>query len=179
MIRKRDTVCEPASSPRNFWEDRNWVTCFVLQKDVSKSPSKKAGLLTPKFPSGLRSPFRLALLSVSANFPWDGWDVQVAVRSPSPSRLSLVTLGTIRVVVATRLLTVTSIAFRWDAIRLWGLNFLLCWKFVFSFPFILTAIGFCIGRRCAVRVSGIVVQRRMGRFSIGHGFTNITTVIRL
>ena len=102
------------------------VTCFVLQKDFSKSPSKKAGLLTPKFPSGLKSPFRLSLQPVSANVPWDGWAVQVAVRSPSPSRLSLVTMGTIRVVVAIRLLIVASISFRWDAIRLWGLNFLLC-----------------------------------------------------
>ena len=95
------------------------VTCFVLQKDFSKSPSKIAGLLTPKFPSGLRSPFRLSLQPVLANFPWDGWAVQVAVRSPSPSWLSLVTLEAISVVVATRLLIVASIALRWDAIRLW------------------------------------------------------------
>lgn len=125
-VRKKDTVCEPASSQRNFWEGRNRDTCFVLQKDFSKSPSKISGLLTPKFPSGLRSPFRLSLQPVSANVPWDGWAVQVAVRSPSPSRLSLVTLGTIRVVVAIRLMRVTSIALRWDAIRLWKLFFLLC-----------------------------------------------------
>ena len=126
LVRKKDKVCEPASSPRNFWEDRNRDTCFVLQKDFSKSPSKKAGLLTPKFPSGLKSPFGFDLHPVSSNFPWDGWAVQAAVRSPSPSRLSLVTLGTIRVVVVIRLLIVTSIAIKWDAIRLWRLYFLVC-----------------------------------------------------
>ena len=60
-VKKKDKVCEPASSQRNFYEYKNWVTCFVLQKDFSKSPSKISGLLTPKFPSGLRSPFRLTL----------------------------------------------------------------------------------------------------------------------
>ena len=147
MVRKKDKVCEPASSQRNFWEGRNRDTCFVLQKDFSKSSSKISGLLTTKFPTGLKSPFRFALHPVSSNFPWDGWAVQVAVRSPSPSRLSLVTMVAISVVVAIRLLTVVSIALRWVAIRMRWLSFLLCWGFVFSFPSILTAIGFCIGRR--------------------------------
>ena len=138
-----------------------------------------SGLLTPKFPSGLRSPFRFALRPASSNFPWDGWAVQVAVRSPSPSRLSLVILVAVSVVVAIRLPEVISSAFRWDVIRLWWLSFLLCWGFVFSFPFILTAIGFYIRRRDVSRLRGNVVQRRMGSFSIGHGFTHIDTIIRL
>ena len=117
-IRKKDTVCEPVSSPRNFWEDRNWVTCFVLQKDFSKSPSKIAGLLTTKFPLGLRSPFRFDLRPASANFPWDGWAAHVAVRSPSPSRLSLVTLVAIRIGIAIRLLMVVSNAIRRGAVRI-------------------------------------------------------------
>ena len=110
-----------------FRRAANRVTCFVLQKDFSKSPSKISGLLTTKFPSGLRSPFRFALHPVSSNFPWDGWAVQVAVRSPIPSKLSLVTLEAVSVVVAIMFLIVASIAVRWDAIKLWGLPFLLCW----------------------------------------------------
>ena len=102
------------------------VTCFVLQKDFSKSPSKISGLLTPKFPSGLRSPFRFDLRLASANVPWDGWAVQVAVRSPSPSRLSLVILVAVRIGIAIRLLIVVIVAIRWDATRLWRLSFLLC-----------------------------------------------------
>ena len=70
--RKKDMVCEPASSPRNFWKDKNGVTRFVLQKDFSKSPSKISGLLTPKFPSGLTSSSGFALHPVSANIPGDG-----------------------------------------------------------------------------------------------------------
>ena len=79
-----------------------------------------------KFPSGLKSPFRFALRPASENFPWDGWVVQVADRSPSPSRLSLVILVAVSVVVAIRLPEVISSAFRWDVIRLWWLSFLLC-----------------------------------------------------
>ena len=112
-VNKKEMVCEPASSQRNFWEDRNGDTCLVLQKDFSKSPSKISDLLTTKFPSGLRSPFRFELHPASANFPWDGWTVQVAVRSPNPSRLSLVSLGTISVIVAISLLIVVSIAIGW------------------------------------------------------------------
>ena len=92
------------------------VTNNVVQKDFSKSPSKKAGLITPKFPSGLRSPFRSALRPASANFPWDGWAVQVADRSPS--RLSLVAMEAIRIGIAIRLLTVVYIAIRRGAVRI-------------------------------------------------------------
>ena len=110
LVRKKDKVCEPASSPKNFWEERNGDTCFVLQKDFSKSPSKISGLLAPKFPSGLRSPFRSALRPTSANFPWDGWTVQVANQSPSGP--SLVVMEAIRIGIAIRLLTVVSTAIR-------------------------------------------------------------------
>ena len=110
MVRKKDTVCEPASRQRNFWKGRNRDTCFVLQKDFSKSPSKIAGLLTPKFPSGLKSASWLALQPVSANFPWDGWAVQVA--DLSPFKLLLVALEAIRFVIAIRLLTVVSTAIK-------------------------------------------------------------------
>ena len=109
-------VCEPASSPRNFWKCKNRDTCFVLQKDFSKSPSKKAGLLTPKFPSGLKSASWHALQPVSANSPWDGWAVQVA--DQSPSRLSLVAMEAIRIGIAIRLLIVASIAIEQCAVRL-------------------------------------------------------------
>ena len=81
-VKNKDTVCEPASSQRNFWGYENWGTSFVLQKDFSKSPSKISGLLTPKFPSGLRRPFWLVWHPVSANFPWDRWTVQVANQRP-------------------------------------------------------------------------------------------------
>ena len=70
------------------------------------------------FPSGLRGALQFVRHPASANFPWDGWAVQVADRSPGPSMLSLVTLVAVRVVVAIRLLTVASIALRWDAIRM-------------------------------------------------------------
>ena len=116
IVKKKDTVCEPASSQRNFYECKNSVTCFVLQKDFSKSPSKISGLLAPKFPSGLRSPFRLVRLPVSANVPWDGWSVQVA--NLSPQRLlaviwAIVAVGLLVTVVwlsliAVRLLTMTA-----------------------------------------------------------------------
>ena len=81
-VKNKVTVCEPASSQRNFWEYKNWGTGFVIQKDFSKSPSKISGLLTPKFPSGLRSSLRFVGLPVSANVPWDGWAVQVANQRP-------------------------------------------------------------------------------------------------
>ena len=67
----------------------NRDTCFVLQKDFSKSPSKKAGLLTPKFPSGLKSASWLALQPVSANFPWD--ELDDAGRSPQSESFKAVT----------------------------------------------------------------------------------------
>lgn len=92
------------------------VTCFVLQKNFSKSPSKKSGLLTPKFPSGLRGALLLVRHPASANFPWDGWVVQVA--DQSPSRLSLVAMEAIRIGIAIRLLTVVSIAIELCAVRL-------------------------------------------------------------
>ena len=116
LVRKKDKVCEPASSPRNFKECNNRDTCFVLQKDFSKSPSKKSGLLTPKFPSGLRGALLLVRHPASANFPWDGWAVQVA--DQSPSGLSLVAMETIRVGIAIRLLTVVYIAIRRGAVRI-------------------------------------------------------------
>ena len=116
LVRKKDKVCEPASSPRNFWEDRNRDTCFVLQKDFSKSPSKKSGLLTPKFPSWLRGALLLVRHPASANFPWDGWVVQVA--DQSPSRLSLVAMEAIRIGIAIRLLTVVYIVIRRGAVRI-------------------------------------------------------------
>lgn len=115
MVRKKDTVCEPASRQRNFWKGRNRDTCFVLQKDFSKSPSKIAGLLTPKFPSGLKSASWLALQPVSANFPWDGWAVQVA--DHSPSGLLLFAMESIRIGIAIKLLTVVSIAIEQCAVR--------------------------------------------------------------
>ena len=86
--------------------------------------SKISGLLPPKFPSGLRGALLLVWQPATANFPWDGWAVQVADRSPSG--LSLVAMETIRVVIAIRLLRITSIVIRWDAIRLWWQSFLLC-----------------------------------------------------
>ena len=92
------------------------VTNNVVQKDFSKSPSKKAGLLTPKFPSGLKSASWLALQPVSANFPWDGWSVQVA--DHSPSGLLLFAMESIRIGIAIRLLTVVSIAIRRGAVRI-------------------------------------------------------------
>ena len=58
----------------------------------------------------------LALQPVSANFPWDGWAVQVA--DQSPSRLSLIAMEAVRVVIAIRLLTVVSIAIRRGAVRI-------------------------------------------------------------
>jgi len=76
-VKKKDNVCEPASSQRYFWECKNRDTCFVLQKDFSKSSSKIAGLLTPKFPSGLTRSFRVTLHPASAKFPWDGWTVRM------------------------------------------------------------------------------------------------------
>ena len=57
--------CSAWKNLRNWKED----TCFVLQKDFSKSPSKIAGLLTAKFPSGLRGALMLVRHPVSANFP--------------------------------------------------------------------------------------------------------------
>lgn len=74
-------VCEPASSPRNFWSTKNRVAWFVLQKDFSKRTSIKSVLLPAKFPSGLRRPFRLAVHPVSVNVLWDGFAVQVAFLS--------------------------------------------------------------------------------------------------
>ena len=79
-----------------------------------KSPSKISGLLTPKFPSGLRGALLLVRHPASANFPWDGWAVQVA--DQSPSGLSLVVMEAIRVVIAIRLLTVVSTAIRRGAV---------------------------------------------------------------
>ena len=81
-VKNMVTVCEPASSQRNFWEYGNWDTSFVIQKDFSKSPSKISGLLTPKFPFGLRSLPWLVGHPVSANVPWDGWTVKSANLSP-------------------------------------------------------------------------------------------------
>ena len=74
------------------------------------------GLLTPKFPSGLKSASWLALQLVSANFPWDGWAVQVA--DQSPSWMSLIAIEAVRVVIAIRLLIVASIAIELSAVRL-------------------------------------------------------------
>lgn len=68
------------------------------------------------FPSGLKSASWLALQPVSANFPWDGWAVQVA--DQNPSRLSLIAMEAVRVVIAIRLLIVASIAFELCAVRL-------------------------------------------------------------
>ena len=82
------------------------------------------GLLTPKFPSGIRGALQFVRHPASANFPWDGWVVQVA--DQSPSRLSLVAMEAIRIVIAVRLLRITSIAIRWDAVRLWWQSSLLC-----------------------------------------------------
>ena len=117
LVRKKDKVCEPASSPRNFKECNNRDTCFVLQKDFSKSPSKKAGLLTAKFLSGHRGALQYVCHPASANFLWDGWAVQVA--NQSPSKLSLVAMEAVRVVIAIRLLIVASIAIELSAVRLW------------------------------------------------------------
>ena len=69
------------------------------------------------FPSGLRGALQFVRHPASANFPWDGWAVQVA--DQSPTGLSLVAMEAIRVVIAVRLLRITSIAIRWDAVRLW------------------------------------------------------------
>ena len=115
-VKNKVTVCEPASSQRNFWEYKNWDTSFVIQKDFSKSPSKISGLLTPKFPSGLRSSFRLVGHPTSANVPWDGWAVQVANLSPSGLLAAIwviVAIGLLITVVwlslvAVRLLTMTA-----------------------------------------------------------------------
>ena len=93
--------------------------------------------------------------------------------------LSLVTMEAVRIGIAIRLLTVASIAIRRDAIRMRWLSFLLCWGFVFSFPFILTAIGFCMRRRDVSRLRGIVVLRRFGMFSVRLRFTHAATIIRL
>ena len=71
---------------------------------------------TPKFPSGLRGALLLVRHPASANFPWDGWAVQVA--NQSPYRLSLIAMEAIRVVIAVRLLIVASIAFELCAVRL-------------------------------------------------------------
>ena len=123
LVRKKDTVCEPASSPRNFWECKNRDTCFVLQKDFSKSPSKISGLLTTKFPSGLRGALQFVRHPTSTNFPWDGWAVQVA--DHSPSGLLLFAMESIRIGIAIKLLTVVSIAIELCAVRLWRLSSLL------------------------------------------------------
>lgn len=123
-VKKKDKVCEPASSQRYFWECKNRDTCFVLQKDFSKSPSKITGLLTAKFPSGLRGALQLVWHPASANFPWDDWAVQVA--DQSPSGLSLVAMEAVRIVVAVRLLMIVIVAIRYDSVRLWRLSFLLC-----------------------------------------------------
>ena len=86
------------------------VTNNVVQKDFSKSPSKIAGLLTANFPSGLRGALLLVRHPASANFPWDGWVVQIA--DQSPSRLSLVAMEAIRVVIAFRFLMEVIVAIR-------------------------------------------------------------------
>ena len=92
-VKKKDKVCEPASSQRYFWECKNRDTCFVLQKDFSKSPLKISGLLTPKFPSGLGSPLRLALQPASPNVPREGWRYWCSER---PSGLLFAVLIAIR-----------------------------------------------------------------------------------
>ena len=96
----------------------------VRHWDFLKSPSKISGLLTPKFPSGLRGALLLVRHPASANFPWDGWAVQVA--NQSPYRLSLIVMEAIRVVIAVRLLMVVIVAIRYDSVRLRRLSFLLC-----------------------------------------------------
>ena len=82
----------------------------MVQKDFSKSPSKISGLLTTKFPSGLRGALLLVWQPATANFPWDGWAVQVA--DQSPSGLLLFAMETIRIGIAIRLLTVVSTAIK-------------------------------------------------------------------
>ena len=92
-------------------------TPVLYYKRISrKVPLKYRGLLTPKFPSGLRGALLLVRHPASANFPWDGWAVQVA--NQSPYRLSLIAMEAIRVVIAVRLLIVASIAFELCAVRL-------------------------------------------------------------
>ena len=69
------------------------------------------------FPLGFISALQLVWHPASANFPWDGWAVQVA--DQSPSRLSFVTMEAVRVVVTIGLLTVVSVALELCAVRLW------------------------------------------------------------
>ena len=86
-------------------------TPVLYYKRISrKVPLKYRGLLTPKFPSGLRGALLLVRHPASANFPWDGWAVQVA--NQSPSRLSLVVMEAIRVVIAFRFLLEVIVAIR-------------------------------------------------------------------
>ena len=76
------------------------------------------------FPSGLRGALLLVWQPVSANFPLDGWAVQVA--DQSPSGLSLVVMEAIRGVLSVRLLVVVIVAIGYDSVRLRWLPFLLC-----------------------------------------------------
>ena len=70
-----------------------------------------------KFPSGLRDALQLVWHPVLANFPWDGWAVQVA--DLSPSELSLVAMETIGGVIAISILVVASVAIELGSVRLW------------------------------------------------------------
>ena len=97
---------------------------FCTTKGFLEKSLQKIGFLTPKFPSGLRGALLLVRHPASANFPWDGWVVQVA--DQSPSRLSLVAMEAIRIGIAVRLLMVVIVTFRYDSVRLWQLSFLLC-----------------------------------------------------
>ena len=100
-------------------------TPVLYYKRISrKVPLKYRGLLTPKFPSGLRGALLLVRHPASANFPWDGWAVQVA--DHSPSGLLLFAMESIRIGIAIRLLTVVYIAIRRGAVRIKRLSFLPC-----------------------------------------------------
>ena len=121
--RKKDMVCEPASSPRNFWEDKNGVTRFVLQKDFSKSPSKMSGLLTAKFPFRLTRVAGPGLTPASANSR--GVDCRCRVL-PVPIGTSFIAPEALECMVAVSLLMVASVARGWSVVLLCAHLSLLC-----------------------------------------------------
>lgn len=81
-VKKKDKVCEPASSPEKLLGVRKLGHQFCTTKGFLEKSLKISGLLTSKFPSGLRSAPWVVWHPASANFPWDEWTVQGANLSP-------------------------------------------------------------------------------------------------
>lgn len=82
QLRRRTRSASLLSSPEKLLGVRKLGHQFCTTKGFLEKSLKISGLLTSKFPSGLRSAPWVVWHPASANFPWDEWTVQGANLSP-------------------------------------------------------------------------------------------------